>query len=72
MKSIDNRRNVRGEGDYLDITDVEGRRHGYQMGLETPVVHAVNDECSYMIIVRSKRISTPPEEYGRKIETQRN
>ena len=27
------------------ITDTEGRRLGEQMGLETPVVQAVNDEC---------------------------
>ena len=25
--------------------DAEVRRHGYQTGLETPVVHAVNHEC---------------------------
>jgi len=28
------------------ITDVEGRRHREQTGLETLVVYAVNDECS--------------------------
>ena len=27
------------------ITDAERRRPGEQMGLETPVVQAVNDEC---------------------------
>jgi len=27
------------------ITDVEGRKHRYQMGLETPVVYAANDGC---------------------------
>jgi hypothetical protein len=25
--------------------DAEVRRHGHQTGLETPVVHAVNQEC---------------------------
>ena len=28
-----------------DITDVEGRKRGEQTGLDTLVVHAVNDEC---------------------------
>lgn len=32
-------------------TDVEVRRHGYQMGLETPVVHADNDECWVVALV---------------------
>lgn len=27
------------------ITDVEGRRHGYRIGLDTLIVHAENDEC---------------------------
>jgi hypothetical protein len=27
------------------ITDVEGRKHGEQTGLDTLVVHAVKDEC---------------------------
>jgi len=27
-------------------TDTEALRHWYQTGLETPVVNAVNDECS--------------------------
>lgn len=26
-------------------TDAEARKHGYQTGLETQVVHAVTDEC---------------------------
>jgi len=30
---------------FLFKSDVEVRKHGEQMGLETPVVHAVNDEC---------------------------
>ncbi len=28
-----------------DITDTEVRKRGEQMGLETPVVHAVNHAC---------------------------
>ena len=29
-------------------TDTEKRKLGEQTGLDTPVVHAVNDECSYL------------------------
>lgn len=32
-------------------TDVDVRRHGYQMGLETPVVHADNDECWIVVLI---------------------
>lgn len=27
------------------VTDAEARKRGEQTGLDTPVVHAVNDEC---------------------------
>ena len=27
------------------VTDAEARKHGQQTGLDTLVVHAVNDEC---------------------------
>ena len=27
------------------VTDAEARKHGEQTGLDTLVVHAVNDEC---------------------------
>ncbi len=55
-------------------TDTEGRKLGQRTGLETPVVHAVNDECSYLEIFRyqANALSTPPEKYNRKVETQRN
>ena len=42
------------------ITDVEARKRGEQTGLDTLVVHAVNDDYY------------PPGEYVRKNETQRN
>lgn len=32
------------------MTDVEGRRLGEQIGLDTLVVQAVKDECSYVVI----------------------
>lgn len=58
-------------------TDTEKRKLGQRTGLDTPVVHAVNDECSYLenfryIFEAANALSTPPEEYNRKIEIQRN
>ena len=57
VKCVDIRRNTSGEGDFLDsiggtpvakatfwtITDVEARKCGEQTGLDTLVVHTVND-----------------------------
>ena len=58
------------------ITDAEARKPGERTGLDTPVVLAVNDEywtggASASPVV-AKALSTPPGEYGRKAETQRN
>ena len=58
------------------ITDAEARRRGEQTGLDTLVVHAVND--AHWVLVAdagsavANAISEPPGEYGRKIKTQRN
>ena len=61
---------------WLD-TDTEGRKRGERTGLDTLVVHAVNDE--YLVLedfdpfsAVANAISTPPGDYDRKIETQRN
>ena len=57
------------------ITDAEARERGEQTGLDTLVVHAVNDECwvfAYRVSAEVNAISIPPGEYGRKIKTQRN
>ena len=58
VECVDIRRNISGEGDYLDsilggtsvakatiwtVTDAEARKRGEQTGLDTLVVHAVND-----------------------------
>ncbi len=43
-------------------TDTEARKRGEQTGLDTLVVHALND-ANWMLGAR---------EYGRKTETQRN
>ncbi len=60
---------------WLD-TDAEVRKRGEQTGLDTLVVHAVNDGCqpsvSILIGGAVNALSIPPGEYGRKIKTQRN
>ena len=56
--------------------DAEVRKRGEQTGLDTLVVHAVNDECwlsaGMPVGDAANALSTPPGEYGRKIKTQRN
>ena len=60
---------------WLD-TDAEVRKRGEQTGLDTLVVHAVNDECQSSGCMQFgdavNALSIPPGEYGRKIKTQRN
>ncbi len=57
-------------------TDTQMRKRGEQTGLDTLVVHAVNDV--YLEVVALSRafganaLSRPPGEYGRKIKTQMN
>ncbi len=57
-------------------TDTEVRKRGEQTGLDTLVVHAVNDETGCReglpLGVVANALSSPPGEYGRKVETQRN
>ena len=59
-----------------DNTDAHARKRGEQTGLDTLVVHAVNDECqtsgSMLFGVTPNGLSIPPGEYGRKVKTQRN
>ena len=57
--------------------DAEARKRGEQTGLDTPVVHAVNDGVLGVGGIDPPRaeanaLSAPPGEYGRKAETQRN
>ena len=58
------------------ISDAEARKRGEQTGLDTLVVHAVNDVCLPSGRMRfgggANAINTPPGEYGRKVKTQRN
>ena len=57
-------------------TDAQVRKRGEQTGLDTLVVHAVNDDNLTMgrllFVVGANALSCPPGEYGRKAETQRN
>ena len=43
VKCVDIRRNTSGEADCWTTTDGEARKRGEQTGLDTLVVHAVND-----------------------------
>ncbi len=56
--------------------DAQARKRGEQTGLDTLVVHAVNDECqtsgSMLFGVTPNGLSIPPGEYGRKVKTKRN
>lgn len=56
--------------------DAETRKRGEQTGLDTLVVHALNDENwtvgRSLFAVEANALSSPPGEYGRKVETQRN
>ena len=58
------------------VTDAEARKRGEQTGLDTLVVHAVNDECqssgSMLFGDTHNGLRIPTGEYGRKVKTQRN
>jgi hypothetical protein len=45
VKCVEMWRNTSGEGGFWAVTDAEARKRGEQTGLDTLVVHAVNDEC---------------------------
>ncbi len=44
VKCVDIRRNTSGDATCWAVTDAEARKRGEQTGLDTLVVHAVNDE----------------------------
>jgi hypothetical protein len=58
------------------VSDAQVRKRGEQTGLDTLVVHALNDGCLVLggnsLSAVANALSTPPGEYGRKVETQRN
>ncbi len=76
VKFVDIRRNTSGKAAHWLDTDAEVRKCGEQTGLDTLVVHTVNDECqssaSILVGDTPNGLSIPPGEYGRKIKTQRN
>ncbi len=57
-------------------SDAEARKRGEQTGLDTLVVHALNDvrqtSGGTPLGVAANAVSAPPGEYGRKVKTQRN
>ena len=57
-------------------TDAQVRKRGEQTGLDTLVVHAVNDVYLEVVPLRrgfgANALSRPPGEYGRKVKTQMN
>ncbi len=61
----------------LAVSDAEARKRGEQTGLDTLVVHAVNNGhltwgVSTLFRAEANALSVPPGEYGRKAKTQRN
>lgn len=61
MKCRDTCWSTEGEGTYLGITDTSALKRGDQMGLETPVVHALNDVYSSLVsgFVQNKFLNYP-------------
>ena len=53
------------------VTDTEARKRGEQTGLDTLVVHAVNDEREVLgrPCAEVNTLSSPPGKYARKSET---
>ena len=45
VKCVEIGRNTSGKAAYWTVTDAEARKCGEQTGLDTLVVHTVNDEC---------------------------
>ena len=58
------------------MTDAEARKRGEQTGLDTLVVHALNDAylvwAIQLVCAGANALNMPPGEYSRKAETQRN
>ncbi len=56
VKCVEIRRNISGEGGHLDNTDAEARKRGEQTGLDTLVVHALND-ANWMLVSTRRSVS---------------
>ena len=60
---------------YWLVIDAQARKRGEQTGLDTLVVHALNDVCLVLenfFSAEGNPLSMPPGEYDRRVETQRN
>ena len=59
-------------GSHLTLS---ARKRGEQTGLDTPVVHALNDEswvlAGFPVSAEANALSSPPGDYERKFKTQR-
>lgn len=57
-------------------TDTQVRKRGEQTGLDTLVVHAVNDVDLKVVVLTvtfvANVLNRPPGEYDRKVKTQMN
>ncbi len=54
VKCIDMIQNSYSEGSLLNCTDAQARKRGEQTGLDTLVVHAVNDDHSLLATNRQR------------------
>ena len=58
------------------IPDADARKQGDQTGLDTLVVHALNDAylvwAIHSVRAGANALNMPPGEYSRKAETQKN
>ena len=57
VESVDPQHGSKGEGSSPAETDAEEQKHGYQRGLDTPVVHALTDEFSGHSIWVAKQLT---------------
>jgi len=50
VKSVDNKKNTKGVGIFQHFIDTKIRKRGEQTGLDTLVVHALNNGCLCIVI----------------------
>ena len=75
VKSIDLIRTTNGAGNYLKYDRLlKKRKHREQIGLDTQVVYAVNDEYSKEVktFFLANALNILPNEYGRKAKSEKN
>lgn len=65
-------KNAESEDIDLQLTDIKVRKRREQIGFDTLVVYAVNDECQFSHVIAERTanaLNTPPRYYDRKIKT---